>query len=87
MLRSKSRDDSEEEPTKERSVLPSTGRKYFSLSSQERAGVRFPPVEIPSLILPLRWGGLKLLQFCNKSGSNQQFSILAREILLIYNFY
>jgi hypothetical protein len=30
--------------------LPSEGRKYFSLSSQERVGVRFPPVETPFLI-------------------------------------
>jgi hypothetical protein len=29
--------------------LPSEGRKYFSLSFQERVEVRFPPVETPSV--------------------------------------
>jgi len=32
--------------------LPSEGRKYFSLSSQERVGVRFPLVETPSVSPP-----------------------------------
>jgi hypothetical protein len=34
--------------------LPSEGRKYFSLSFQERVGVRFPPVETPSVSPPER---------------------------------